>query len=127
MNLPSKRRRLAHLDSFSEILAATVRAKRRWGLWVETVTNVIPDINDDDEQFERIASWIRDELGPETPWHVTRFVPHLRLSNVEATPVGTLGRAREIGLAAGDAAYRAPSAETPGSVAPPRWILSLAP
>jgi len=98
---PKVYRRLAHLDDFSGILSVTSQAKRRWGLWVETVTNVIPGLNDDEEQLEGIASWVRDELGPETPWHVTRFVPHLRLSNVEATPVATLERAREIGLAAG--------------------------
>jgi pyruvate formate lyase activating enzyme len=98
---PKVYRRLAHLDDFSGILSVTSQAKRRWGLWVETVTNVIPGINDDTEQLEGIASWIRDELGPETPWHVTRFLPHLRLCYVEPTAVATLERAREIGLAAG--------------------------
>ncbi len=94
-------RRLARFDGFPEILEIIVRARRRWGLWVETVTNVIPGFNDDEGQLAGIASWIRDELGPETPWHVTRFHPHHRLNDLEATPVAVLERAREIGRAAG--------------------------
>ena len=68
---------------------------------MEVVTNVTPGFNDDEEQLSGIASWIRNELGPETPWHATRFVPHLRLAHLQPTPVSTLERAREIGLAAG--------------------------
>jgi pyruvate formate lyase activating enzyme len=98
---PKLYRRLARLDDFSGILSVTSRAKHRWGLWVETVTNLIPGFNDDDEQLAGIASWIRDELGPETPWHVTRFVPHLRLERLEPTPIDRLERARNIGLTAG--------------------------
>jgi len=98
---PKLYRRVAHLTDFSGILSATSRAAHRWGAWVEVVTNVTPGFNDDEEQLSGIASWIHDELGPQTPWHVTRFVPRLRLAHLEATPVSTLERAREIGLAAG--------------------------
>lgn len=98
---PKLYRRLANLKEFSGILSVTSKAKHRWSAWVEVVTNVTPSFNDDEEQLSGIAAWIRDELGPETPWHVTRFVPHLSLAHLEATPVSTLERAREIGLAAG--------------------------
>jgi pyruvate formate lyase activating enzyme len=94
-------RRLARFDDFRPILATTERAKARWGAWVEIVTNVIPGLNDDDRQLSEIAGWICSALGEDTPWHVTRFVPHLDLSHVPATPVATLERAREIGLDAG--------------------------
>ncbi len=43
---------------------------------VEVVTNIIPTMNDDDEQLSGIAGWIEPELGELTPWHVTRFYPH---------------------------------------------------
>jgi pyruvate formate lyase activating enzyme len=98
---PKLYRRLAHLKDFSGILSVTSRARSRWSAWVEVVTNVTPGFNHDEEQLSGIASWIRDELGPETPWHVTRFAPHLRLAHLEPTPVSTLERAREIGVAAG--------------------------
>jgi pyruvate formate lyase activating enzyme len=98
---PQLYRRLARLPDFSGILLAASRAKNRWGAWVEIVTNVTPGFNDDEEQLSAIASWIRDELGAETPWHVTRFVPHLRLAHLPPTPVPALERAREIGVSTG--------------------------
>jgi pyruvate formate lyase activating enzyme len=92
--------RLAGLEDFSGILRGVERAGQ-YGMHVEVVTNVIPGFNDDEGQLKGIASWIRNSLGENTPWHVTRFQPHLRLSFVMPTPVSTLGRAREIGFQAG--------------------------
>jgi pyruvate formate lyase activating enzyme len=48
-----------------------------------------------------IAEWIVADLGPKTPWHVTRFIPYLELANLPSTPIATLERAREIGHEAG--------------------------
>jgi len=44
---------------------------------------------------------IRNDLGEETPWHITRFIPHLELADLPKTPVATLEKAREIGLEQG--------------------------
>jgi pyruvate formate lyase activating enzyme len=68
---------------------------------LEVITNLVPQLNDDDQQLRGIASWIYQELGPDTPWHVTRFIPHLHLSHLPPTPVKTLERARQVGLEAG--------------------------
>lgn len=70
------------------------------GVHVEVVTNVIPNWNDTDEQFHGLARWIAEKLSPETPWHVTAYHPDNKLTE-PATPVATLERAREIGLAEG--------------------------
>lgn len=93
--------KLASVSEFAPILRAAKRAKHKWGIHVEAVTNVIPSMNDDDEQLSGIAKWIADELGPDTPWHVTRFVPHLELRHLPATPVQILERAYDIGKASG--------------------------
>lgn len=93
--------RMCHVSDFKGILEVTKRAKRKWGMWVEIVTNLTPGYNDDEAQLQGIASWIRDELGKQTPWHITRFIPHLELSHVPATPVSALEKAREIGLKQG--------------------------
>ena len=61
---------------------AAVRAKREHGCHVEIVTNVIPTFNDDDETLSGIAAWMVAELGPETPWHVTRFMPYLEMAHL---------------------------------------------
>jgi len=64
---------------------------------VECVTNVVPTINDSEEELRAVAHWIATELGPQTPWHVTRFMPYLEFADLDPTPLATLQRAREIG------------------------------
>ncbi len=91
-------KKICHIDDFKGILEVTKRAKERWGMWVEIITNIVPGYNDDQEQLKGIASWIMEDLGEETPWHVTQFVPHLELSHIPATPVSTLKEARKIGF-----------------------------
>lgn len=94
-------KRLAGIRNWRTILKAAERAKTKWGCHVEVVTNVIPTMNDDDVQLKSIALWIVKALGPETPWHVTRFMPYLELADLPPTPVETLERARDIGLSTG--------------------------
>jgi pyruvate formate lyase activating enzyme len=94
-------RRLCHADDSAAVRTAAVRAKRVHGLHVECVTNVVPTINDSDEELRRIADFIVRELSPSTPWHVTRFVPHLDFSELDPTPLETLERARTIGMEEG--------------------------
>lgn len=90
-------RELCKVRSVAPVLAAAERAKAKWGMHVEIVTNVIPTVNDDEPTLSGIARWIHDSLGPDTPWHVTRFFPYLDLGYLPPTPVATLERAREIG------------------------------
>ncbi len=94
-------RRLAKVADFQGILDVAVRAKEKWGMHVETITNVIPGWNDDEAQLRGIAAWMVEHLGPLTPWHVTRFYPHAELSHVAPTPIPTLERAVQIGREAG--------------------------
>jgi len=94
-------RKIGNIPDFRGILEVTARAKKRWGMWVEIVTNIIPGYNEDREEWEGIASWIVEELGEDTPWHVTQFVPHLKLSHLPFTSVETLEEARKIGLEKG--------------------------
>jgi len=94
-------RDLAGIRNWGGILEVAKRAKDKWQMHVEVITNVIPTLNDDDQQLEGIARWIKDELGELTPWHVTRFYPHHNLMHLPATPIATLERAYDIGQKAG--------------------------
>jgi pyruvate formate lyase activating enzyme len=85
-----------HIEHFKGILDIAKKAKDR-GIHVEIVTNVIPGFNDDDMELRGIASWIKKDLGPETPWHVTRFYPCLELSHLPPTPISALEKAQSIG------------------------------
>ena len=71
------------------------------GIWVEVTTLLIPKYVDTTAQLSAIARFIVTELGPETPWHVSRFYPHYKLTMLPPTPVESLARARKIGLDAG--------------------------
>ena len=68
-------RKLAGITHWEGILETAERAKKKWNMHIEVITNIIPTLNDDDKQLTGIAHWIRDNLGDLTPWHVTRFFP----------------------------------------------------
>ncbi|MGE4557942.1 MAG: AmmeMemoRadiSam system radical SAM enzyme [Desulfovibrionaceae bacterium] len=74
---------------------------RSLGWWLEVTTLVIPGLNDSEPELRDLARFIHDELGSETPWHVSRFHPTFRLSDCASTPTSTLERAWEIGRDAG--------------------------
>jgi len=92
---------IARIPHWRGILDIARRAKEKWNMHVEVVTNVIPTMNDDDEQLRNLANWIRSDLGELTPWHVTRFYPMRQFGNVPATPIPTLEKAYKIGKEAG--------------------------
>jgi len=79
----------------------SLRKMKELGIWVEVTTLVIPTLNDSDEELQHIAEFIAQELGMETPWHISRFYPQYKLADKPPTPITTLDRAREIGLGAG--------------------------
>ena len=93
--------KLAKISNWRGILEVAERAKEKWQMHIEVVTNIIPTMNDDDAQLEGIARWIRDRLGELTPWHVTRFYPNYHLQSLPPTPITTLERAYDIGKKAG--------------------------
>jgi pyruvate formate lyase activating enzyme len=93
--------RLANMPGFGGILETIVRAKERWGMHVEIVTNVIPGFNDDEAELTRMARWMVQSMGSETPWHLTRFFPHHHLDDLEPTEVAFLERVRRAGMDAG--------------------------
>ena len=92
---------LCRISDMRPVLESAERAKAAYGCHVEIVTNVIPTFNDDDTTLRGIATWIVERLGPETPWHVTRFMPYLDFSHLPSTPVSSLERAITIGHDAG--------------------------
>jgi pyruvate formate lyase activating enzyme len=94
-------RRLCHVPHAEAVREQAVRAKHVHGMHVECVTNVVPTINDSEDELRSMATWMASELGVDTPWHVTRFTPYLEFAELPATPIATLERARRIGHEAG--------------------------
>jgi len=94
-------RNLAKIRNWRGILDVAQRAKKKWNMHTEVVTNIIPTMNDDDEQLNGIATWIFNNLGAETPWHITRFHPNYLVTDLMPTPLSTLEHAYNIGRKAG--------------------------
>lgn len=92
--------RTGHIKQFRGILDIAKKAKQ-YGMHVKVVTNVTPGFNDNETELRGIASWIKNSLGAETPWHVTRFYPQRELSHLSPTPVAVLEKAWGIGKGEG--------------------------
>lgn len=77
------------------------KAIREAGKWIEIATLVVPGKNDSARELRRIASWIKKNLGRQTPWHIERFVPKYKMTDLPPTPLKTLEMARKLGQRAG--------------------------
>lgn len=71
------------------------------GIWLEVTTLLIPGLNDDPAELTDIAKFIADELGTDTPWHISRFFPHYEMPDTPPTPPGSMQTAYQIGKEAG--------------------------
>jgi pyruvate formate lyase activating enzyme len=85
-----------------EPVLANLKTIQRLGIWLEVTTLVIPGHNDADAELRWVAEYLFNELGPDVPWHVSRFHPDYRLLDAAPTPPATLERAwhlgRDVGL-----------------------------
>jgi pyruvate formate lyase activating enzyme len=95
-------------DFYREVAGASLqgvldclRDYHRHGIWLEVTTLLIPGRNDDPEELRQLTRFIAEELGPETPWHVTGFYPTYKLQDAPPTPLASLQTARKIGQQAG--------------------------
>ena len=81
----------------------TLKRLKEKNIWTEITTLVIPTLNDKEKVFESISKFINNNLGSETPWHISKFSGELswKLKNLPDTPVKTLERAYEIGKKSG--------------------------
>ena len=85
-----------------EDILNSIKTAHQLGMHVETRTNIIPGKNDDMEMLAGIAKWIFNNLGSDSPWHITRFFPAYKLSHIPATPPELLHKAydaaKQVGL-----------------------------
>ena len=74
----------------------TLKILKEEGVWLEITNLLIPGANDSDEDITRLCRWVKENLGPETPIHFSRFFPLYKLTNLSPTPLKTLLRAQKI-------------------------------
>ena len=75
--------------------------KQETDVWFEITTLLIPGKNDTDEEITAMSKWIKNELGTDVPLHFSAFHPDYKMSDIPATPSGTLSRARNIAIQQG--------------------------
>lgn len=95
-------------DFYKSVCAATLdpvlesaSTAKELGLHVEIVTLIIPGENDADEEAEKAAGWILQNIGKETPVHINAFLPHHLMENVLPTPDSMLDQVHSIYVEAG--------------------------
>ncbi|MFA5062657.1 MAG: AmmeMemoRadiSam system radical SAM enzyme [Candidatus Omnitrophota bacterium] len=71
------------------------------GVHIEITTLLLPGFNDDEESLRKMCLWIKDNLGPDTPLHFSRFFPMYKLISLNPTPVESLEKARNIAIKCG--------------------------
>ncbi len=84
-----------------EPVKKTLVLMKKAGILVEVTTLLIPGLNDDPGELGRMAQFIANDLGCDTPWHISRFHPSYKMKDIAATRVASLERAYKIGKKAG--------------------------
>jgi len=97
-----------------EPVKKTLLMMKKAGILVEVTTLLIPGLNDDPGELAGLARFIVNDLGCETPWHISRFHPDYRMTDIAATRVASLERACAIGQRAG--LYNVYTGNVPGLV-----------
>ena len=75
------------------VLDTAIKAKKN--IHVEITNLIIPGYNDTEKELKELAKWTAENLGPETPVHLSAYFPRYKLG-AEPTPVDTLERAHDI-------------------------------
>ncbi|MBQ9452275.1 MAG: AmmeMemoRadiSam system radical SAM enzyme [Desulfovibrio sp.] len=78
-----------------------LKAIKAMGWWLEVTTLVIPGVNDTIDELKGVATFIHDELGADTPWHISAFHGAYRMADYPATPLPKLEEAWRIGRESG--------------------------
>jgi len=88
--------------SLSPVLK-NLKSLKQAGVWLEVTTLVIPTMSDSEKMLARLAAFIKKELGPETPWHLTQFSGAIswQLQKLPPTPKNIIERACQLGRKTG--------------------------
>jgi len=84
-----------------EPIYESLKEMRKNDIHVEITNLVVPKIGDSMEMIRELATWIRDNLGKDVPFHLLRFHPDYRLTELPSTPVKTLEQACDVSREAG--------------------------
>ena len=81
--------------SLSSVLVSLKILKEK-GVWTEITNLIVPTANDSEEDIYNLCLWVKNNLGPDTPVHFSRFFPMYKLLDLSPTPLETLITAGKI-------------------------------
>jgi pyruvate formate lyase activating enzyme len=76
-----------------------IKHELKW--WLEVTTLLIPGKNDSADELDRLTAFLADEIGTDTPWHISRFHPDYRMTDAPPTSGYSLDTAYSMGKAKG--------------------------
>jgi len=83
-----------------EPVLRTLKILKEMKVWLEITNLVIPGWTDDLNLIKKMCEWLFANGFADCPLHFSRFHPQFKLTQVPATPIATLEKAREIALKA---------------------------
>ncbi|MBN2095302.1 MAG: AmmeMemoRadiSam system radical SAM enzyme [Candidatus Aenigmarchaeota archaeon] len=83
------------LASLKPVLSALKEYKKR-KVWIEITMLIIPGHNDSEKWMGEITEWVSENLGRETPLHISRFFPMYLMTDVPPTPLETLKKLHKV-------------------------------
>jgi len=80
-----------------------LKTLKKSGVHLEIATLIIPGLSDDCEMLKSLTEFLAEELGTDTPWHVSKFFPAIswKLKKIPPTSEEIIFEACDIGKNAG--------------------------
>jgi pyruvate formate lyase activating enzyme len=76
-----------------EPIFEALKEMKRNEIHMEVTNLVVPKTGDSIERIKSLATWLKDALGKDTPFHLLRFHPDYKLTTIPATSIETLEKA----------------------------------
>lgn len=85
-----------------EPIYESLKELRHNGVHIEITNLIVPKIGDSIKEIREMATWIRDNIGKDTAFHLLRFHPDYKMTTIPATSLEALEKAyvtsRDAGL-----------------------------
>jgi pyruvate formate lyase activating enzyme len=94
-------RKYIHIPNADPIFETIKELRDTTKTHIEITDLVVPEVGDDLDAARKLARFVYDELGPDTPIHFLRFHPDYKMMDLPWTPVETLERHCEVAKEAG--------------------------
>lgn len=69
--------------------------------WLEVTTLLIPGKNDSPDELDQLTDFLANDIGKDTPWHISRFHPDYKMTDAGVTQRDSLEMAFDMGKSKG--------------------------